>query len=66
MLRDLNPIPIVIQMESRYSMTPMVVAENIFCADTLKKDTKSETFGGSPLLLHVISHTCLIHLFLCT
>ena len=51
---DIRLIPLINQMESCYSIMPLVVAETLLSADELKKDAKSEYFKGSPLLLRVI------------
>ena len=51
---DIRLIPLISQMESCYSIMPLVVAETLLSADELKRDAKSEIFKGSPLLLQVI------------
>ncbi|XP_056686030.1 uncharacterized protein [Spinacia oleracea] len=50
---DIRLIPLISQMESCYSIMPLVVAETLLSADELKKDAKSEYFKGSPLLLQI-------------
>ncbi|XP_056699035.1 uncharacterized protein [Spinacia oleracea] len=50
---DIRLIPLISQMESCYSIMPLVVAETLLSADELKKDAKSEHFKGSPLLLQI-------------
>ena len=54
---DIRLIPLISQMESCYSIMPLVVAETLLSADELKKDAKSEIFKGSPLLLQVIDRS---------
>ncbi|XP_056687037.1 uncharacterized protein [Spinacia oleracea] len=50
---DIRLIPLISQMESCYSIIPLVVAETLLSADELKKDAKSEYLKGIPLLLHI-------------